>query len=585
MTVHPSAHRHPAAAARAAALAEAVLHPAGRAVVETGAGDLTLEARVVPWDVPARVTDDGRRFYTESWGRGSLIPDDRVVIFDHHIPGQLHRDGRQPIGRAAAFRDEADGLWCTLTLANTARGRDIYELARTLGSVDLSLETLVDTPTTDTVARSSSAPAPLTGIAIILPPGHGAYPGALAVAARSDPGDTDPDPPAPTPPAPAPTPDGDPGGRAAIADAVRAEMARFRDGRGAPTRAARHAFTEFASMDALIAAARSSAAGADLSAQFTAAYHQHRQIETAARTAAGRAWVDQVTADNPGLMPPSWLTQVFGIIDEGRPAITSLGGPRDPGDSGLDVYWPFYDGDLRAIVTQQAAEKTEINSVKVSFKRGQATLLTYAGGSDVSYQLQRRSTPGYMALYDRVLQLAYGIRTEIAFATVIAAVATPPVDWDMGAADPTGALLRGALFAASSRVKRATGRPATVVLAATDVFIALGGSAWAIPPAYGTQNVSGVAQASTLRINVSGLEVVEVPDFPAGEMVVTNDLAASWFEEGPFLVTAEDVAKLGTDVAIWGMGTPGVFTPAGVVPIHTAAGPPAAARRGSTADK
>ena len=59
---------------------------------------------------------------------------------------------------------------------------------------------------------------------------------------------------------------------------------------------------------------------------------------------------------------------------------------------------------------------------------------------------------------------------------------------------------------------------------------------------------------------------------PAGTVVVTNDEAAAWLEEGPFLATSEDVSKLGTDVAIWGMGAPGLFLPEAIVKAAAVAG-------------
>jgi len=99
----------------------------------------------------------------------------------------------------------------------------------------------------------------------------------------------------------------------------------------------------------------------------------------------------------------------------------------------------------------------------------------------------------------------------------------------------------------------------------SDVYGKLGAAPWLQPPMYGTQNVPGTAAASTLKINVSGLEIVEAPGMAAGNLVVSNDQAARWFEDGPFLVTSEDVGKLGTDAAIWGMGTTGITIATGVV--------------------
>jgi len=562
---------------RSAATIAPVWHAGRRAAVTAGPDDLTLEACVVPWHTAARVTDDGRTFYTETWSPGSLVPEDRVVIYDGHVPGgggdgQLNPD-RQPIGRADTFTERPDGLYATLRLANTSRGRDVYELARVLGFVNVSLEADVPVGGTGTVARTAATPCPLTGIAVVLPPGTGAFPGAVAAAGRAagdeDDDQADDDDTEETEANPDIEPDA-PAGRAAVGELVRAELARYgmTPGRRPSGRTA-GPLARFANFREFVTAARAAEGdrAAELRTAFAAAYQKWRELDRLAATGTvGRALLDQVTVDNPGLMPPSWLTEVFGIVDRGRPSITALGGPRNPGDAGMDVYWPYYDGDLLAIVAEQTAEKAAINSVKVSFKRGQATLDTYAGGSDVSYQLQRRSSPSYMALYDRILQIAYGLTTEVAFATVLSAVDAAPDVYDL-AADTDGSALRAILFGASTEVRNVTGEPASVALAATDVFIALGGAPWLMPPAYGTQNISGTAQASTLAINISGLVITESPGLPAGTMIVTNPGAAAWFEEGPFIVTAEDVEKLGTNVAIWGMGTAGVFLPAGVVEI------------------
>jgi hypothetical protein len=582
---------------RAAATLEApALHRAGRAEVQATGTDLTLTACVVPWNVAAEVTDDGRSFYTESWGPGSLIPDDMVVIYDGHVPGGDGRGGlnrdRVPIGRASGFDDRDDGLYATLTLANTSRGRDVYELARTLGYVHVSLEADVETgPSGGTVGRTAARPSPLTGLAIVLPPGRGAYPGAMAAAGRAqadppddDDDDSDDDEPNPDiePDAPAPA------GRANVEHLVRQELARYGMTAQRERTVAAGPFARFNSFAQVMVEARESGrrqVREELSAQFAAAYRAHAERNRLMVSGiGGRALVDQITADNPGVLPPTWLSEVFGIVDQGRPASVALG-IRSAGSSGMEIDWPYYDGDLSVIVAQQLAEKTAINSVKVSIKRASQTLETYAGGSDVSYQLIRRSSPAYLGLYDRILQIAYGLTTESAFAVALSAGAgAPALTYDAGT-DDDGAAVKAVLFAASARVKAATGSPASVALAASDVYAALGGMAWLQPPQYGTQNTAGTASAATLRINISGLEIVEAPALPDGEVIVTNPGAAGWFEDGPFLVTAEDVEKLGRDVAIWGMGTPGIFLPAGVVKITVTVPPPIALAASSSKSK
>lgn len=80
--------------------------------------------------------------------------------------------------------------------------------------------------------------------------------------------------------------------------------------------------------------------------------------------------------------------------------------------------------------------------------------------------------------------------------------------------------------------------------------------------------IAGVATASTLDVNVSGLRVVRAKwlDTDADRhAIVMNGEAARWIEDGPRLATAENVSKLGTDVSIYGYGATAVYLPAGVV--------------------
>ena len=279
-----------------------------------------------------------------------------------------------------------------------------------------------------------------------------------------------------------------------------------------------------------------------------------------------RALFDQVTGDNPGVLPPSWLMQIKGIVDLGRPAITSVG-TLAAGASGMDVYWPYYDGDLTAIVEAQESEKAQPNSVAISIKKGSASLETYAAASDISYQLIQRSDPSYIDAHNRIMALAYARTTNAAFTAALVSGAGDVVDYNL-AGDTDGSAFRSAVFAASTQCRLATGAPASTVLVATDVFLKIGGWDTFFPSNYGTFNVSGTAQASDLRVSVSGLEVVHNPDMAAGKIIVTNRVAASWIEDGPRIATVENVAQLGRDVAIYGYGASAIFTPSGVVSLE-----------------
>jgi hypothetical protein len=110
-------------------------------------------------------------------------------------------------------------------------------------------------------------------------------------------------------------------------------------------------------------------------------------------------------------------------------------------------------------------------------------------------------------------------------------------------------------------VKAATGSPASTVLAATDLYVKVG-SVLTPAPVF---NVGGTADAASLNVEVSRLVVEHSPWLAPGTAIVTNRLAAAWDEEGPNTVTAEDVEKLGQNVAVWGMGALAAYLPAGIV--------------------
>lgn len=282
-----------------------------------------------------------------------------------------------------------------------------------------------------------------------------------------------------------------------------------------------------------------------------------------------RALTDQITDNNAGVMPPTFLQDVKGIIDLGRRVITAMGTETAPA-AGMEINWPFFAGDLNAIVEAQDGEKTEVNSVRIDLQKGTATLDTYSAGSDISYQLLQRSSPAYLDKHNRIMAASYSAVTDRQFTDDL---------WNQGtadqqyvyASDTTGAAFREAIFEASVKVEDATGAPASAVFVSTEVFISIGGWSTFQPEPYTVQNVSGVATASTLRVNVSGLPVIRAKWLDEGvgfNAIVSNGAAAKWIEDGPRLATAENVGKLGRDVAIYGYAASGVYLPAGVVRVY-----------------
>lgn len=284
-------------------------------------------------------------------------------------------------------------------------------------------------------------------------------------------------------------------------------------------------------------------------AEFCAGVQAAPEDEGAALLAAF-AVPDQVTGDNPGVMPPSWRTDIKANLDRRRPAIRATGGPIGLPPTGMDANWPYFAGTLDGIIAQQTTEKASLAGIKLSIKKATAPIKTAGTVSDISYQLLMRSSPSYLAAYLNICQAAWARYTEKQFEAALVAGGT-----DAGAAldTSTGDKFAAQLFAASAAVEDATGSPAAVALVDSATFTTLGGLADLRNGKYGTQNVAGTSSAATLRIDVNGLPIVRAPFLPAATMVVTNEDAARFAESGPRVASQEDVTKLGRDVAVWGM--------------------------------
>ena len=283
-----------------------------------------------------------------------------------------------------------------------------------------------------------------------------------------------------------------------------------------------------------------------------------------------RALDEQTLADAPGLVPPIWMREIKGVLDRGRPCITALGGPSSAAGAGMSIAWPYFDGDLSAIVAAQASELDEVNSVDIDIKKGTANLATYAAGSRLSMQVIERTDPSYLDAHNRIMLGAFGTETDYAFQAALWANDTAGVDYDFSA-DSTGSLFREAVFAAAVDVESATGQPAEVVFVSSAVFKKIGGWSTFMPDVYSPNNVSGTFNARTLNISVAGLTVVLAREFATDDTesaIVTNRAAIGWAEDGPRLVTNDVAANLGRDVAIYGYAAATPFVSAGIVGIY-----------------
>jgi hypothetical protein len=286
------------------------------------------------------------------------------------------------------------------------------------------------------------------------------------------------------------------------------------------------------------------------------------------RLSAAFAVPTQTTADIPGLMAPAWRSRLIANLDARRPAIQAFGGSQGLPDGGMSVEWPYFNGDLDALIARQLAELDPLAGVKITIDKASEDILTAGAAATISYQALLRSSPAFLAQYQAIMDAAWARYTEAVFeqsiqtkATAMGAASLPAI-----AAGAKPDALRAKLFDASAQVEDATGAPANVVLVSSDIWTELGAAD--LPnPKEGTQgNGTGTSDASTLTVSINGLEPKRAPFLAAGTMIVSNDTAAKFSEQGPMLATEDDVVKLGRNVATWGMYVPSeVYYPAGVL--------------------
>jgi HK97 family phage prohead protease len=283
------------------------------------------------------------------------------------------------------------------------------------------------------------------------------------------------------------------------------------------------------------------------------------------RRYAARALADVVftAGANAGLSSGNLVTgDIKRIVNGGRPAITAFGGPRPLGDTaGLTLEWPYFDGTLTDYVAAQSAEKAEIESATIDIKLDTEALLTYAGGADISYQVLRRGNPSVLDAFGRIMLAAWAAVTDAAFVTELES-GSVTVDYAEALASHDLAEFISNLITASLAVQAASGQPADFVLASTTAFTRL---ANLIVPS--TITVAGASNADVrgLSFNLANVPIIHVPSITADKLIISNPLAAAWYEDGPFQVAAEDVAHLGRDVAFWSLGAGARFIPAAIV--------------------
>ena len=121
-------------------------------------------------------------------------------------------------------------------------------------------------------------------------------------------------------------------------------------------------------------------------------------------------------AENTGMVPPNYLRDVIGIIDNSRPFIDSIERAALPA-SGMKIFTPKLGAQATVAVTAEGAEFSSTDTA-VTFQED--TVVKFAGAGRLDVELVDRSDPSFLDLYIQELAASYAQKTD-AYAAQIAA--------------------------------------------------------------------------------------------------------------------------------------------------------------------
>jgi hypothetical protein len=217
-------------------------------------------------------------------------------------------------------------------------------------------------------------------------------------------------------------------------------------------------------------------------------------------------------AENTGMVPPTYLRDVIGIIDSSRPFIDSIERAALPA-SGMKVFTPKLGAQASVALTAEGAEFSSTDTA-VTFQED--NVVKFAGAGKLDLELVDRSDPSFLDLYIQELAASYAQKTD-QYAAKIAAD---------GSGDSVGATLYKGIalgIADSFNVMRAT--PDNLLVAPTGGYddIDFAGLLGAVDDnkrplfaAAAPQNAAGVITQGSTAGTVAGLRLVVDPNYTGG---------------------------------------------------------------------
>ena len=258
-------------------------------------------------------------------------------------------------------------------------------------------------------------------------------------------------------------------------------------------------------------------------------------------------------AENTGMVPPTYLKDVIGIIDSSRPFIDSIERAALPA-AGMKIFTPKLGTQAAVDLTAEGAEFASADTT-VTFQED--LVVKFAGAGKLDLELVDRSDPSFLDLYLRELAASYAQKTD-QYAAKIAAD---------GSADSTSTTIYKALaksIADSFGVMRQTPNNLLVATSGGNDDVDFAGLLGAVDttgrPLYAaaaSQNANGLITQGSTNGTVAGLNLVVDPNYTGGTSnikvgLVYPSMAMRFHESGTLQIRANVVANGQLEIGIYG---------------------------------
>lgn len=283
----------------------------------------------------------------------------------------------------------------------------------------------------------------------------------------------------------------------------------------------------------------------DLSAgQFLKVQMQANNGDASARDIIA-AIAEQTSVTDAGLVPPTHLREVIGIVDGSRPFWDSLQSGVLPA-SGLKFFKPRRKVLATTAVTAEGAEfgstETEIDNIEVD-------IIKIAGANKVSVELIDRSDPAYLDELVRQLAADWSRKSDVYCASIALGAPVDSTGVDLYTATAQG-------IADSFGVQRSTPNNFLADIGNfADILKAVDGNDRPLFAAAAIQNAAGQVTQGSTNGTIAGLRLVVDPNFDTGSGVegfVYPTEAATVYQSPAFQLRADLVANGEIEIGIYG---------------------------------